>query len=74
MVGYGVLFSGILSLFTPLMLDLGSTAFIITRFLVGSFHAAILTCSYCLFADWLPKEKNGNAITWANIGYELGIR
>lgn len=72
LIGYGVLGSGVLTVITPLMLDLGPIPFIFVRFLIGVLHASILCCSYTLFAEWLPKQKRGNATTWCNVGFEFG--
>ena len=72
LIGFGVLASGLLTLISPLVLDLGAVPFILVRFLVGVVQAPILCCSYTMFAEWLPKAKRGNATTWCNVGFEFG--
>ena len=59
LIGFGILLSGVLSVLTPFMLDLGPVWFILTRLAIGILHAPVLCCSYTLFGEWLPKERRG---------------
>ena len=72
LIGYGILGSGLLTLISPYMLDLGVVPFMITRMLVGVLHASAICCSYTLYGDWLSKERRQTATTWVNIGFEFG--
>lgn len=71
-LGLGTLISGLLAFLSPFILDLNPIALIIARIIIGSFQATILSCSYTLFAEWLPKKQKVNAITLANVGFEIG--
>lgn len=43
-LGFGTLISGILSLFTPMLLDLSPYALMVGRIFIGIFHATVLSC------------------------------
>lgn len=71
-LGLSTFLSGILSFASPLLLDWHPVAFIVARIIIGATHATVLSCSYTLFTEWLPKEQRFLAITISNVGYELG--
>jgi len=71
-IGCGVLFSGILTLLTPVCADLGLVWFIICRLFIGMFHATILSSCYCIFNAWVPEKDKVRAITWVNVAFEVG--
>ena len=50
-LGLGTLFSGILSLIAPFMLNLSPIALMIVRFFIGIFHTSVLSCE-CLFFEF----------------------
>ena len=48
-LGFGTLFSGLVSLFMPLMLDWSPFALMVGRFFIGIFHATVLSCEWFCF-------------------------
>ena len=71
-IGLSTFLSGILTFVLPFLLDWHPAAFIIARIIIGAAHATVLSCSYTLFTEWLPKEQRFLAITISNVGYEFG--
>lgn len=71
-LGFGALFSAILSFISPFLLDLSPFALIVCRICMGMMQAGTMSCSYTLFAQWLPNKQKANAITLINVGFELG--
>ena len=71
-IGIGVLFSGLLTLATPVCADLGLVYFILCRLFIGLFHATILSSCYTLFSVWIPENEKVRAVCWINVAFEIG--
>lgn len=71
-LGPSVLLTGILSLLTPLFLEIHYLACCIARFIIGSLHCAVLSCTYTLFSEWLPDSQKSTALTFMSVAFEIG--
>ncbi|CAG2116712.1 unnamed protein product, partial [Medioppia subpectinata] len=67
-----ILVSGLINLFTPLIVRTNFTLFIVSRVVLGCFQAVIYPASYALFAKWIPEAEYSTFMPWLDSGITIG--
>ncbi|XP_065202241.1 putative inorganic phosphate cotransporter isoform X2 [Planococcus citri] len=65
-------FCSLITILTPFLADLGSTAVIVSRVLMGAAQGAFYPCVTVFISKWVPLEEQGNSYTLAFSGSNVG--
>ncbi len=64
----GIGFSGVLTLLTPTVADLGPYALAALRLLIGMLHGPFFPAVYCVMLSWAPPGERATMVSVAFSG------